>query len=58
MASRRKKLEVEETSADQEAGPKLKLEEQLVYVTTVALFLGIIMILIMMGSDYDAGLFG
>jgi hypothetical protein len=58
MASRRKKLDVQEAAAEEKEGLKIKIEEACVYVTTVALFLGIIVILIMMGSHYGAGPFG
>lgn len=57
MASRRK-LKVEEAATDQESGPKLSFEEACVFITTVTLFCGIVMIMILMGRDFDAGLFG
>ena len=56
MAARRR-LEVEEATAKEDVGPKLKFEEACVLVTTVALVAGIIMILIKLGSTYDAGPF-
>ena len=56
MASRRK-LEVEEAQTDEPTGPGMSFEEACVIVTTLALFIGLICILIKMGSSYDAGPF-
>ena len=57
MASRRK-LEVEEAQTEEPTGPGISLEECCVIVTTIALFIGLICILIKMGLSYDAGPFG
>jgi len=57
MASRRK-LEVQDAGAEKKEGLNLKFEEVCVLDTTTALVLGILMILIMMGKNFDAGLFG
>ena len=58
MASRRKKLDVQEAAAEEKEGLKINIEEGCVYVTSVALLLGIVVILIMMGSHYGAGPLG
>ena len=57
MASRRR-LKVEEAATDQDTTAKVSFEESCIYTTTVALVVGIIMVMILMGRDFDAGMFG
>mgnify|MGYP003573029687 CR=1 FL=1 len=56
MASRRK-LDVEEAPSGEEAQSKIKFEEACILVTFVALIAGVVMILLKMGSTYNAGPF-
>lgn len=58
MASRRKKLDVEEAATEETQGSGMKMEEVCVFVTTASLVLGIIMVLIVWGRDYAGGPFG
>jgi hypothetical protein len=48
---------VEEASSGEDQQPKIKFEEACILVTFVALIVGIVMILLKMGSTYDAGPF-
>ena len=58
MASRKRKLEVEETSPEEESkGPSIHFEEACILVTTVALLAGIVVIFLMLGQRFGAGPF-
>ena len=57
MASRRRKLDVQEAQTEEKEGLKINMEEGCVYVTTLALVIGILVILIKLGADYGAGPF-
>lgn len=57
MASRKRKLEVEETSAEEPKGPSIGFEDACILVTTVALLAGIVVIFLMLGQRFDVGPF-
>lgn len=52
MASRRKKLEVQEAAAEEKEGMKISIETCCMIVTSAALVIGIAVILLMMNSHY------
>ena len=56
MASRRR-LEVEETSSQEEQGPKIKFEEACILVTTVALLCGVVIIWLKAMASFGEGPF-